>query len=54
MVPELSMVPSLVIVVMKMVSVTPEFIVQVSPGPIVSPKKIVVLTVNVLEAASAS
>ena len=37
-----------------MVKVTPEFIVQVSPKPIVSLEVIVVLTVNVLETASAS
>jgi len=37
-----------------MVKVTPGFIVQVSPESIVSSEVIVVSTVNVLEAASAS
>jgi len=60
MVPELTrkppgrmvMVPSLVTVTRgSMVRITPEFIVQVSPEPIVISELIIVLVINVIDAA---
>jgi len=46
------MVPSLVTVTRgSMVRITPEFIVQVSPEPIVMSELIIVLVVNIIDAA---